>query len=71
MQMSDDHTNDDPLARMRALATEVFGNPEKAERWLHTRNRVLEDVPLHLLDTPQGVEMVETVLHRIDHGIFS
>jgi putative toxin-antitoxin system antitoxin component (TIGR02293 family) len=58
-------------ARVRALAAEVFGGQEKAERWLQRNNRLLGDAPVHLLGTEAGTEMVETVLHRIEHGIFS
>ena len=69
--MSEEQNSDDPTARIRAWATEIFGDPDKAERWLKTRNRVLEDAPINLLETSDGIEMVETVLHRIEHGIFS
>lgn len=59
------------MARIRMMATAIFANREKAERWMRTRNRVLEATPIDLLDTEEGAKMVETVLHRIEHGVFS
>lgn len=70
-RMSEETNSDDPIARIRALATEIFRDPDKAERWLKTRNRVLDDAPINLLETSDGVEMIETVLRRIEHGVFS
>ena len=59
------------VARIAALAETIFEDHDKATRWMNSWNRVLEDVPINLLDTEAGTEMVETVLHRIDYGIFS
>jgi|GEM_PF-529055 len=59
------------VARIAALAETIFEDHDKATRWMNTYNRVLEEVPINLLDTDAGTEMVETVLHRIDHGVFS
>ncbi|WP_026372262.1 MbcA/ParS/Xre antitoxin family protein, partial [Thioalkalivibrio thiocyanoxidans] len=56
------------VVRIRGKAAVIFEDPEKAERWMRTRNRVLEAVPIDLLDSDEGAEMVETVLHRIEHG---
>lgn len=59
------------VARIREKATVTFDDREKAERWMRARNRVLEAVPIDLLDSDEGAETVETVLHRIEHGVFS
>ncbi|WP_017942185.1 MULTISPECIES: antitoxin Xre-like helix-turn-helix domain-containing protein [unclassified Thioalkalivibrio] len=59
------------VARIAALAETIFEDHGKAKRWMNTYNRVLEEVPINLLDTEAGTELVETVLHRIDHGVFS
>jgi putative toxin-antitoxin system antitoxin component (TIGR02293 family) len=59
------------VARIREKAAVIFEDPEKAERWMRARNRVLESAPIDLLDSDEGAEMVETVLHRIEHGVFS
>lgn len=60
------------LARIVALATDTLGTREKASRWLQSPNRVLEDqTPLSLLDTDSGVRAVETILGRIEYGLYS
>lgn len=59
------------LARISAEADRVFGDPSKADRWLRRPNPVFhERTPLELLKTEVGGNMVETLLHQIDHGIF-
>ncbi len=58
------------LARIQAIADEVFGDRVKAHRWLRKPNGALEgQVPLALLDTDEGGRLVEAVLGRIAHGI--
>lgn len=53
-------------------AEEIFGAREKAFLWLGRPNAVLGNAkPVDLLDTPEGVQRVETVLGRIEHGIYS
>ncbi len=60
------------MARILAQATETFGTREKASLWLQSPNRVLEgQTPLSLLDTDAGVRSVETVLGRIEWGLYS
>lgn len=60
------------VARVMAKATDIFGNAGKAAHWLKTPNRVMEgETPLSLLDTDAGVKWVETILGRIDYGIYS
>ena len=59
-------------ASVLALATEVFGSKEKACRWLQKPNRALgQEVPLSLLDTGIGANLVVEELGRIDHGVFA
>jgi putative toxin-antitoxin system antitoxin component (TIGR02293 family) len=58
------------LARMQAIADEVFGDRRKSYAWLRRPNGALDgQVPLSLLDTEEGGRLVETVLGRIAHGI--
>ncbi|HEY3848194.1 MAG TPA: antitoxin Xre/MbcA/ParS toxin-binding domain-containing protein [Acetobacteraceae bacterium] len=58
------------LARIQAMADEVFGNRQKSHRWLRKPNGALgSQVPLALLDTEEGGRVVEAVLGRIAHGI--
>jgi putative toxin-antitoxin system antitoxin component (TIGR02293 family) len=60
------------LARVFAKAEDTFGNSDSAGRWLQTKNLSLGDeVPLDLLDTDAGTKEVESVLYRIDYGMFS
>ncbi len=52
-------------------ATEVFGEREKALRWLGTPVRALEfATPISLLAGSKGTADVLAVLGRIEHGVF-
>jgi putative toxin-antitoxin system antitoxin component (TIGR02293 family) len=58
------------LARIQAMADEIFGDRRKAHGWLRDKNGALaSQTPLSLLDTEEGGRLVETVLGRIAHGI--
>jgi len=60
------------LARTHEFAVEVFGDKEKAKRWLRTANRAIEGrLPLDLLRTDYGARIVDSLLGRIAHGIYS
>jgi putative toxin-antitoxin system antitoxin component (TIGR02293 family) len=60
------------MARVVAMATDTLGSSAKASRWLQKPNRALNDqAPLELLDTDTGVRSVETILYRIEYGIYS
>ena len=60
------------LAKVMAHAVETLGTKEKAESWLRTPNTVLGgNAPQQLLDTDAGSHEVDTVLGRIDYGIYS
>ncbi|WP_419696673.1 antitoxin Xre/MbcA/ParS toxin-binding domain-containing protein [Mesorhizobium muleiense] len=59
------------LERISAIADRVFGNHEKAHRWLRKHSRVLDETPINLLQSETGAALVEEELHRIDHGIFA
>jgi uncharacterized protein (DUF2384 family) len=59
------------VARVSAEADEAFRNRDKAYRWLRKRNRVLDGaVPLELLKTSAGADLVREELVRIQHGIY-
>ena len=52
-------------------AVEVVGDREEALRWLGTPVRALNfETPVSQLATAQGKEAVETVLTRLEHGVF-
>jgi putative toxin-antitoxin system antitoxin component (TIGR02293 family) len=58
------------LARVLAHANRVFENPEESAEWIRTPNAALgKQQPLTLLDTDIGVQQVDQVLGRIEHGI--
>jgi putative toxin-antitoxin system antitoxin component (TIGR02293 family) len=57
------------LARVQALAEDVFGDPEKANKWLRQGLGVLKgQAPLELTRTEAGVRVVEQILGKIDWG---
>ncbi|HEY1934282.1 MAG TPA: antitoxin Xre/MbcA/ParS toxin-binding domain-containing protein [Acetobacteraceae bacterium] len=58
------------LARIQAMADDVFGNRRNALAWLREANGALAgQAPLSVLDTEEGGRLVEAVLGRIAHGI--
>lgn len=60
------------FARIAAQASDVLGSEEKASLWFHRPNRALQhQAPLTLLGTDAGIEQVEAVLGRLEHGVFS
>jgi putative toxin-antitoxin system antitoxin component (TIGR02293 family) len=59
------------VAKIRSRAAEVFDDEGNAIDWLKTENRALGATPISLLDTEAGMEMVERVLGRIEHGVYS
>jgi putative toxin-antitoxin system antitoxin component (TIGR02293 family) len=59
-------------ARIYAIAHEVCGNREKANRWVRRPNRALAGrAPISLLRTNIGADLVEDVLTRIAYGVYS
>ncbi|OJW50140.1 MAG: hypothetical protein BGO67_02085 [Alphaproteobacteria bacterium 41-28] len=60
------------VERIVNFANDVFGNKDKAYTWLRRPNRSLENqTPLDLLHSEMGTRLVETLLERIQHGIYS
>jgi putative toxin-antitoxin system antitoxin component (TIGR02293 family) len=60
------------IAGAVARAIDVLGDRKKAVRWLTTSNRALGgEIPITLLDTSAGAHEVETVLDRIEYGVYS
>lgn len=53
------------------MADRVFGDHEKAQRWLRKKSRVLNEVPVVLLQSETGARLVEEELHRIAYGMYS
>lgn len=60
------------IARILSYAEDVIGSREKAHTWLRRPNHALEGrTPLSLLEAESGARAVETVLARIEHGVYS
>jgi putative toxin-antitoxin system antitoxin component (TIGR02293 family) len=60
------------FAEILAKATDVFGDQTEAEDWLTRPAMVLDDRrPADLLSSPVGVEMVEQLLGRLEHGVYT
>ena len=60
------------LERISTHAIRVFGNRDKAHRWLRKPCRALNGaVPLDLLASETGAYKVDEILTRIDFGMFS
>ena len=58
------------LARLAALAEQVFGEPERAWRWLRASKRQFDGrSPLQFMSTEAGARLIEELLHRIDEGM--
>ncbi len=60
------------LARIAAMAAEVFGNAEEGARWLKEPQFGLGGkIPLDLLRTETGAREVEDLLGRLKYGVLS
>lgn len=60
------------VAKVVALADQVFGDLENSHSWLHAPNRALGgDTPFSRLDTAAGADEVTQLLQRIDYGVYS
>ncbi len=60
------------VARLWALTVKVFGDPDKARRWLtKPKMRFEERTPLAMMHTGLGGQGVEEMLYQIDEGVFA
>jgi putative toxin-antitoxin system antitoxin component (TIGR02293 family) len=60
------------VARLYELAVKVFGDPDKARRWLtKPKMRFDERTPLSMMHTGLGGQGVEEMLYQIDEGVFA
>ena len=60
------------VARLYDLGVKVFGNPEKARRWLtKPKTRFEGHSPLSMMRTELGGRQVEEMLYQIDEGMFA
>jgi putative toxin-antitoxin system antitoxin component (TIGR02293 family) len=57
------------LARIQALAEDVFGDDAKANRWLREKLGILDGKsPIELAQTESGARLIEQLLAKIDWG---
>lgn len=62
--------NDAERLRVQRMAEATFGSQRKATDWLSRPTRALDGkTPMELLDTKSGLQQVEDLLTRIDHGL--
>lgn len=60
------------LASVTELATDVLGSRESAERWLSVPAIGLDQrIPIELLQSTEGTELVKTLLTRMDYGVYA
>lgn len=60
------------VVRVVVSAEEALGDAGKARVWLRTANRALRgETPIAMLETDIGARMVERILGRIEHGVYS
>jgi putative toxin-antitoxin system antitoxin component (TIGR02293 family) len=60
------------LKRIATIAERVFGNEDKAHRWLRKAKRHLDgETPIAFLASENGARVVEEMLGRVEHGIFA
>jgi putative toxin-antitoxin system antitoxin component (TIGR02293 family) len=58
------------IGRLIEIAVSVVGSEEEARAWMKEENFALGGkTPLEMASTQPGAELVERVLHQIDHGI--
>lgn len=60
------------LARLYQRGIEVLGSETAFNIWMRTPNHALNnEIPLHLLDTSIGFDLILQILGRIEYGVFS
>jgi putative toxin-antitoxin system antitoxin component (TIGR02293 family) len=60
------------VARLYELAVKVFGDADKARRWLSKpKQRFRELSPVAMMRTELGGRQVEEMLYQIDEGVFA
>ncbi len=60
------------LTKLTDHGLAVFEDQGKFNRWLRRPLRILgSNAPLAILDTGQGIKLVDTILGRMEHGVYS
>jgi putative toxin-antitoxin system antitoxin component (TIGR02293 family) len=59
------------IIHISEMADRIFGERQKAQRWLRKPSRALNGVvPLELLASETGARLVEEELYRIEYGVY-
>ena len=59
-------------ARLTSLARDVFGNAQKAERWMHKPRKALKGLcAMEAMQTETGGRLVEELLRQLESGYFA
>lgn len=60
------------IAKVYARCLGIFVSPAKAINWMKSPNYVLGDhIPLTLMDTSEGIELVQDALTRLEYGVYA
>jgi putative toxin-antitoxin system antitoxin component (TIGR02293 family) len=60
------------IARITSMAEQVFGDAERAWRWLRKPKKHFDGkTPMEKLGTEAGARLVEEIVQQIDHGILA
>lgn len=60
------------LTRLADHGYDVFEGQHKFNQWLRQPLRILgQQAPLDILDTSQGIKLIDTLLGRIEYGVYS
>ena len=60
------------IAKVVQHAYEVFRDEAKLKLWINRENKALNNIkPVQLFDTLSGLNMVNDILGRIEHGVYS
>ena len=60
-----------PLALLYMHGLQVFEDPEAVRKWFNAEEDDFSGMkPIELLDTASGIEEVDQLLGRIEHGVF-
>lgn len=58
------------IAKVFQRCIDVFGNREKALRWVKSPNYPLgNQIPLDMMDTNEGIDFVQDALTRLESGV--
>jgi putative toxin-antitoxin system antitoxin component (TIGR02293 family) len=60
------------IGKLYRRALQVFEDPKRATKWFSSKPKALAGkTPLELMKTEFGARLVEDLLGRIEHGVFS